>query len=190
VTEAQWLRLFVALELPAAAREALAAWREAHLAGERGMALRPIPAGDLHLTLCFLGAQPADAAESIAAACRGVGGWRAPTLWLDAPVWLPRRRPRVLAVALADPEGELRAVQSTLSGALVAGGWFTPESRPFFPHVTVARVRAQARVKAHALQPPEPLEVRGERITLFRSQTRPTGAVYEPLATVALDLGV
>lgn len=140
----------------------------------------------MHVTLCFLGAQPADAAAAIAAACQSVATWGAPTLWLDAPVWLPRRRPRVLAVALSDPEGELRAVQSTLSGALVAGGWFVPESRPFYPHVTVARVRVHARVKPHALEPPEPLELRAERITLFRSQTRPDGARYEALATVAL----
>ena len=49
------LRLFVALEVPPAVREALAAFRDAAADAE---VWRPVPAESLHLTLAFLGRRP------------------------------------------------------------------------------------------------------------------------------------
>src|SRR5947209_6853018 len=109
-------RLFVALELPAEIRAALASWRP------RVAGWRLLPDEALHVTLCFLGWVDAAAVDPIAAAC-GVVSDRAPVrLALSEPVWLPRRRPRVLAVSLTDTSGELAAVQAALALALAAGG--------------------------------------------------------------------
>jgi 2'-5' RNA ligase len=177
-------RLFVALELPASTRDILARWRGAVLR-EIG-ALRPVPVEYLHATLCFLGSRSVREIDEIAEACRVVAGEPAVASQLGEPLWLPRRRPGVLAVALEDPEGGLARVQAALSSALVAGGWYAPESRPFLAHVTVARVAKNARVRAAALEPPPAAAVSCSRVTLYRSRLGSGGARYEPLSVVEL----
>jgi 2'-5' RNA ligase len=81
-------------------------------------------------------------------------------------------------------------LQGAVSDALEAGGWYTPEKRPFWPHITLARVkRGERRVPAppgEPLPPGEPFDT--PVLTLYRSTLRPQGALYEPLArTVAGD---
>jgi 2'-5' RNA ligase len=183
---AERVRLFVALELPGAVRDALGRWREAVVGGSGG-ALRPVSTESLHVTLCFLGARSAGEVEAIAAACGVLAGFSAVRLELEQGIWLAPRRPRVLAVKLRDGDGRLGGVQRRLSSTLAAGGWYEPERRAFLPHVTVARVRDPSR-----LRPPPPLPVlpelsfRGEVVTLLRSRPGPGGSRYEPLARVSL----
>ncbi|MGO9495439.1 MAG: RNA 2',3'-cyclic phosphodiesterase [Solirubrobacteraceae bacterium] len=182
---AQNARLFVALELPDVAREALSLWRSAVVAEVPG--LRPVRPEDLHATLCFLGSRPEDEIDQIAAACGVAAGEPVVDSAFGEALWLPARRPRVLAVALSDPDGVIARVQSVLSGALVAGGWYAPESRPFLAHVTVARVGHDARVRPVKLPaPPGDLAVRCSSVTLYRSRLGSGGARYEPLASVSL----
>src|SRR6476620_6251962 len=113
-------RLFVALELPASARDILARWRASTL--RENPALRRGPVEHLHATLCFLGARPVSQIDAIVAACGVVAGEPVVEPRLGEPVWLPRRRPRVLAVSLEDQDGALARLQATLASALVAGG--------------------------------------------------------------------
>jgi 2'-5' RNA ligase len=70
-----------------------------------------------------------------------------------------------------------------MSGALEAGGWYRSEKRPFWPHVTLARVkRGQRRVPAPPDHPPPPGDpFEAGTVTLYRSTLRPQGALYEPL---------
>jgi 2'-5' RNA ligase len=177
-------RLFVALELPASARDILARWRAATLRDIP--ALRPVPVEHLHATLCFLGSRPASQIDEIAAACGVVAGEPAVEPRLAEPVWLPARRPRVLAVRLEDGSDALARVQAAVSSALVAGGWYAPESRPFFGHVTVARIARDARIKPPRLEPPPAVDVHCSRVTLYRSRLGSSGARYDPLSTVEL----
>ena len=138
-------RLFVALELPAPIRALLVAWRDPAVAAA-GTRVRPLDPGALHATLCFLGAQSEDAIEPIATACASaLAGASPPPAALGPAMWLPRRRPRVLAVGLADTTGALAGVQARVAAALVAGGWYRAERRSYLPHVTVARVRGELR---------------------------------------------
>ena len=183
------VRLFVALELPEEVRAALVHWRAAAL--ERVRALRPIVPEALHVTLCFLGARPAGEIGEIARACSGAlaGAPLAEELRLDAGLWLPPRAPRVLAVGIADEAGAVRAVQASLSDALSAGGWYTPEKRPYLAHVTVARVRARERARTVELPPVPPLGFGAEAVTLYRSRLERSGARYEALARVGLHRG-
>jgi 2'-5' RNA ligase len=179
-------RLFVALELPSEAREALVRWRSSVAGDVAG--LRFVRPEDLHATLCFLGSRPEDEIDAIAGACGVVAGEPVADSGFGEALWLPARRPRVLAVALMDPDGVIARVQSVLSDALVAGGWHAPESRPFLAHVTVARVERDARVRAVSLPPPPGgSAVRCSRVTLYRSQLGAGGARYSALASV--DLG-
>lgn len=178
------MRLFAALELPDAVREKLLRWGAGVVRATAG--LRLLPPQSLHVTLCFLGGQDAGEVDAILAAAAAAASLPAAPLRLAESLWLPRRAPRVLAVALRDPEAKLAAVQAHLSTALAAGGWYVPERRPFLAHVTVARVRAGARVRAMPLEPPQPVALVGRSVTLYRSRLSRGGARYEPLGSVQL----
>jgi RNA 2',3'-cyclic 3'-phosphodiesterase len=177
-------RLFVALELAAEARGALVEWRSRECSELPG--LRMVPPEDLHATLCFLGSRPAREIDEIAAACGVVAGEPVAETRFGEPVWLPRRRPRVLAVELEDGGGALARIQAVLSSALVEGGWYAPEARAYLAHVTVARVAKDARIKTSRLTAPPSVAVRCSRVTLYRSRLSPSGARYEPLRVVEL----
>ena len=183
-------RLFVALDLPKDAREALAAWGREVAAGDGAeRRLRLVPADALHVTLCFLGWRDEGQAEEIATLALGAvpEGAPAPPLALGPGAWLPPRRPRVLAVDLADEAGALADLQARVSDALAARAAFEPEKRPFRPHVTVARVPRGVRAGGREEPPPPaPLRFPGAAVTLYRSRLSGAGAQYEPLARAEL----
>lgn len=182
-------RLFVALDLPDEARTALCRWREEALSHAVG--LRLTAPEFLHATLCFLGWRPLIEIDAIGAACSVAAQHPAPQLAWGRPMWLPRRRPRVLSVELHDPGQALARLQSSLSEALEAGGWYQPEKRRYLPHVTVARVsgsgRAPASLSALELRSPEGIAFRACGVTLYRSRLLRGGARYEPLESVMLS---
>jgi 2'-5' RNA ligase len=177
------LRLFAALELPRVAVAALEAFRDAAADPD---VWRPVPAESLHVTLAFLGATDEEAVPRLEAALRADPDPRAPRLRLAGSLLLPPRRPRVLCAALEDPDGTLGELQARVSAGLAATGAYTPEARPFRPHVTVARLRSGARAPRVVDVVPERVEFRGESLTLFVSRLSPRGARYEPLVRVGL----
>jgi RNA 2',3'-cyclic 3'-phosphodiesterase len=177
-------RLFVALDLPADVRSALFAWAREHVGAMAR--LRLVDPESLHVTLCFLGSRPTAEVGEIAGACRAVAGLPLAPLAVAAALWLPPRRPRVLTVELTDAEGRLAPVQSTLSQALAAGGFYEPEARPFLAHVTVARVQREARPRREELPPPEPLRFTASTVTLYQSRLGKGPAHYEALSSVEL----
>jgi 2'-5' RNA ligase len=183
-------RLFVALDLPEGVRAGIAAWAGVALADP---ALRPIRPESLHITLAFLGYLPEKEIPrlgEIVEASRAP----APSIALGDPVPRPERgRPRLFALP-ADSPGAV-SLQAELREKLVAARLYEPEKRPFWPHVTVARVRREARgSKRPALvpRPPKGLpkdlsqKLHGVRLTLYLSQIQPQGAKYTPLAQVEL----
>lgn len=174
------LRLFVALELPAAARDALVAFRDAAADPELW---RPVPAESMHLTLAFLGRRPETDVPVIDAILHDAAG-PPPRLQLAGGRLLPPRRARVLCADLADPDETLAGLQGRVSEELTAAGLYTPEKRPFRAHATVARLRSRARPPRSVAAAPEPLEFLGEALTLFVSRLHPHGARYEPRARV------
>jgi RNA 2',3'-cyclic 3'-phosphodiesterase len=179
-------RLFVALELPGDVRSELVRWRGEALRHTPG--LREVEPASLHVTLCFLGLLPVSEIGRIGAATAGAldGEPGAGGLSLAAALWLPERRPRVLAVALDDPSGRLARLQSLIADALSAGGWYTPEERPFVAHATVARVGRGARVRPVPIEAPPAVAFDGSTVTLFRSRPGGAGARYEPLRSARL----
>ena len=181
---AERARLFVALDLPAKVREELVSWR-ATLGDARE--LRLIATEYLHATLCFLGWQAAEEIEPIAQVCREIAADSAAIrLGLSDAVWLPSRRPRVLAVILADPDGGLAGLQASLSERLQAGGWYVPEKRSFLAHVTLARVPTGARARSRPVSSRPELDFVGGELTLYRSHLDRAGARYEPQARISL----
>ncbi len=183
-------RLFVALDLPAELREGIASWGGEELADE---SLRPVPLESLHVTLAFLGHRPEGEIEPIAAVMRERSG---PAPWvelLDPVQRPPRGRARLYALPALSPGAE--ALQGGLAQGLAGAGFYEPEKRPFWPHVTVARVRPEGRGSRRpgiVSEPPGKLpaalsEARiCRRVTLYRSELQPSGARYVPLAQVQL----
>jgi 2'-5' RNA ligase len=194
-------RLFVALDLPDRVREPLAAWQRRELGDP---ALRTVAPDALHVTLCFLDYHPERLIERIAAAIEGIAPRPVEVRFEPEPVAVPRNRPRLFAAdAPSEATGEL---QAELSAGLEAEGFYTPEKRPFWSHVTVARVRPERgekgpprrrrRGKPRVVErPPGPLPEAlldpffGVRVTLYRSHLRPAGAEYAPLAGFDLPSG-
>jgi RNA 2',3'-cyclic 3'-phosphodiesterase len=183
-------RLFVALDLSEKTREGLADWGREALADP---ALRPVASESLHITLAFLGHRPEKEIEAITAAVRES---TAPAPWVelrDPEQRPPRGRARLYALPVISPGAE--ALQAGLEQRLVEAGFYEPEKRPFWPHVTVARVRPEARGSrrpAVVSEPPGPLPEELEeprtsvRMRLYRSVLQPSGARYVPLAQVEL----
>jgi 2'-5' RNA ligase len=172
-------RLFVALDLPADARAALAEFRcraDPHV-------WRPVPDEALHVTLVFLGHLPAGSSDRVAEIVRERAG-PAADLALGPALLLPPRRARVLCAEVSDGAGALAAVQARLAEGLA--GFREPERRRFRPHATVARLRSGERSPRTAPEGPAPVSFAGEAVTLYRSRLSREGAHYEPLARVPL----
>ncbi len=173
-------RLFIALELPPAARSALARWAAETVGAIAGVRL--IAEADLHVTLAFLGWRPADdvpAAEHIVA---GLGG-PAPELAPSGTAWLPPRRPRLAAVDLADPAGTAGALHARTASEVSERLGIAPDPRPFRPHVTVARLGRSRRPRCGpALAPPNLPAFHAAAVSLLESHLEPGGARYGLLA--------
>jgi 2'-5' RNA ligase len=179
---------------PAAARSARGAGRgreDRRPSTRATRRLRLLEPGVLHLTLIFLGNRPVGEIEAIGAALhehRAAVG----ELSVGAPLWLPPRRPRALAVEIRDPAGELSRLQATLSGAIAEATGWEPERRRFRAHITVVRVSGRAAGDANPeliehLPPTPRLHFTPPTIVLYRSRLSPQGAAYEAVTTCELD---
>ena len=174
----------MALDLPADVRAQLAAWRDGLVAG-RGD-LRPVAEQALHVTLAFLGYRAEKEAAAIAEAMSSAATGDAPLLVPAETKPIPPRRPRLFALDLEDPDGACGRLQQAVSDALEAGRFYTPEKRPFWPHVTLARVKRNQRAQPLPAEPPPIEPFRAAQLTLYRSTLRPQGAQYDALAQASL----
>jgi RNA 2',3'-cyclic 3'-phosphodiesterase len=194
-------RLFVAVDPPQSVREQLLAWARGaatRLSAQRPNGalgeLRVLEPEALHVTLCFLGSRPVGEVEVIGSALlecdRGVG-----ELEVGAPLWLPPRRPRVLAVEVHDRGGGLTRLQASVARALTRATGWEAERRRFKAHLTVARTRGRppSRRAAASTEPALPatpqVSFSPSAMILYRSWLSRAGASYEPLATYVLEAG-
>ncbi|MGA2320829.1 MAG: RNA 2',3'-cyclic phosphodiesterase [Solirubrobacteraceae bacterium] len=187
-------RLFVAIDPPEGVREALVLWARNVARGsgspKRGAhaQLRVLEGESLHLTLCFLGSRPLQEIDAITAALSSCAGAGVHELSLGAPLWLPVKRPRALAVEVKDRAGELARLHGAIAGL---SGSERPRRR-FRAHITVARARAsratrgQGSPDAAELPPTPELRFTPDCIVLYRSRLAPAGASYEALASARL----
>ena len=180
-------RLFFALWPDEEQRAALV-----HAAGKivRRCGGRPVPATNLHVTLAFLGSVPEPRLEEL----RSIARRAAATFLKDAgPLNVSLEglehwaKPQVLAV-LEREEGSLGAPLSgivKLARILIAetaAGGFSPDLKPFRPHVTVARKVAR---------PPRERAVRNvqwsfDEFALIESRTLAEGPVYSVVESYVL----
>jgi RNA 2',3'-cyclic 3'-phosphodiesterase len=184
-------RLFVALDLPQDVRTGVVEWQQTALADP---ALRIVRPEALHITLVFLGYQAEKDIKAIAKAAFATDA-EAPAVELQAdPLGIPPgKRPRL--IALGANSDETVALQARVEERLVAGGFYEPEKRAFWPHLTVARVKPEApksrkpaliRTEPHSLPEHMFRFFRPTRLVLFKSHLRRSGAEYEPMAELEL----
>ncbi len=180
-------RLFVAADPPAEVRADVSEWARHLVRFTPG--LRAVPASNIHITLAFIGDRDATDIPAIATAVADAtepdAGLPVPALSLGAPIWLPRRRPRALALEIHDDRGDLAALQAGVAAALGrAIGWHA--GRPFRAHLTAARTGRGFEAGGLRLPVSPALEFEPEAVTLYRSELLPEGARYEPLDRIEL----
>jgi 2'-5' RNA ligase len=174
------LRLFFALWPTAGEQQAMIASAMSAAAASGG---RPIPAGNLHVTLAFLGSVGRARLDSLCAVAREqVRGAPVRLCFQTLQHWA---RPQILC-ATADPAAVeasgAAALATRLREATLAAG-FSPDLKPFHAHVTVARKVA----RAPAEQSMTPVSWNCTGFALVMSTTVPGGSVYSALETYPLD---
>ncbi len=169
-------RLFIALELPASAVQALCLARDELSARAQG---RFVPDAQLHITLWFLGdADAAGRRAALAALAAGASASGPLQLRLGPCGFFgPRHSPGVWAQALGAQQGFL-AVQSAMESVLAPAG-YPREERAFRPHVTLGRRVAWP---AGAPLPAPSCAFAAEWLTLQRSTLLPGGPQYDVVA--------
>ena len=101
-----------------------------------------------------------------------------------APV--PRRRPRLLALELSDEEGRGARLNQAVADGLAEAKLHQAEPRPFWAHVTIARVRRGARPRPPASVGPWVEAFTARTLTLYRSNQAPAGVRYSALERMEL----
>lgn len=181
------LRLFVAVTIPPDRLEAVDRALEP-LKPALGDA-RWVPVANQHVTLKFLGWVGPDLVEPVHEVCARVARSHAAARVSLAPMgtFPGRTRVRVLWAGLDDEASLLTSLAAGLDSGLERLG-FAAETRPFTPHLTVARLRRPKRLEAGLPVLPDealrPFEVRD--LHLFRSHLSPRGARYEAIAAFPL----
>jgi RNA 2',3'-cyclic 3'-phosphodiesterase len=179
------MRLFVALGVPPDLRGS--AWNALEPLRVALPDARWAPPENWHVTVKFLGDTTAEVAVETTARLEAVAEHAVPfpTNLTEVGAFPNAAAARVLWLGLDDRAGRMAelalGVDASLSGA------FPPASRPFTPHMTVARIHPASRLPASfadAAVPGAPFTV-GE-IVLFRSHPGRPAPRYEALARLPL----
>ncbi|MFA5530398.1 MAG: RNA 2',3'-cyclic phosphodiesterase [Thiohalomonadaceae bacterium] len=134
---------------------------------------RPLPAGNLHITLEFLGNVPADALECLLACGNGYPG---ESFCLTVDQAGSFRHTGIVWLAPVEvPAGLTRLYEHLHTGVARCG--ISTDERPFRPHLTV--MRKARRGPAVALVEPIPWSV--DDFVLVESVTFPEGSRYQVL---------
>lgn len=179
------MRTFIAFKLP---EEVIASLGELQTAlKQQGLKLRWVRPDNIHLTLKFLGEISAEDILEVKRIIRGVSQSQT-AFSLEAKglgVFPTVKKARVLWSGIHGDVKRLGELQSNLDRALADIG-FEPEKRTFRGHLTLGRVngRVDGRALASAISrfgsfasPP----LTAERLILFKSDLKPSGAVYQEL---------
>jgi 2'-5' RNA ligase len=147
---------------------------------------------NIHLTLKFLGpveeSKIQRVCEAAGRAARAIGPIEITIA--GAGCFPSARSPRVLWIGLREVPGDLKRLYEAIEDEM-AGCGFELEGRRFSPHLTIGRMRSQHNARPLA----ERLLLTGfaaesfhaREITVMRSDLKPTGSIYTPLAVVPLS---
>ena len=188
----QTIRSFIAFELPAAVISLLD-----HVQQElKSLRLKAgwVRPQNIHLTLRFLGnINPADIENIGGAMADAVAECTPFTLTVGGIGFFPGiKRPRIIWVGLGGATAVLLEVQRNLEDRLATVG-FPKEKRSFKAHLTLGRIRqaVDPNTLGRAIEYCSDIgrqQFTADRIILFKSDLRPSGAVYSQLKQVDLRI--
>jgi len=187
------VRSFIAIELPDELKRGLSQLEARLKLGKQPWVKWVDPYG-IHLTLKFLGSIAADRIGEITRAmeeaAQGIPPFHLEVKGLG--VFPNLRRVQVVWVGMGGEVDRLRQLQQRVESNLVPLG-FAAESRPFTPHLTLARLREQApldeRQRFGQLIGSTRFEagtIEVDAINLIRSQLTREGAIYSRISSVNL----
>jgi 2'-5' RNA ligase len=187
------MRLFIAVELDDEAKDAIGAEQKriASAMRESRSMLKWIKRDQMHLTLVFLGEVPEARVPALTEAVRQpVAQPPFDLAFGGLGTFPPHGAPRVLWVAVLDGAKNLVDLQRVMAARVVACG-IALESRPFSPHLTLARWRdSRPSDRRAALASPGGSVIARVRVpaaTLFHSRLSPSGSTHTPLARATLS---
>jgi 2'-5' RNA ligase len=193
------LRAFIALELSTETQTALAELQQRLKMVVPPQSVRWTAPENIHLTLHFLGDVTADEVSKISDLLRAAASTCSPfTLTLGGLGCFPNtRRPRIVWTGVSGQVEMLTKLHRKLGEGLKTEVGFTPEARPYAPHLTLGRVKdglpqRQLSQLGQLLEQTQPqvrqvaaLDV--AEIYLMQSDLKPTGPVYTQLAAAVLN---
>ena len=181
------IRTFLAIEIP---KEILDQFGRFHYRLGRSMTgvVRWARPGSIHLTLKFFGNITERDIRNIEDALKDKAKAFAPIPVAVGTmgVFPNLSRPRVLWVGITTGLEELTAMQAEIEAALEKAG-FPREERAYRPHLTLGRMKSERRIEGldKAVQEHGDYSAgsfTAEEMILLRSDLKPTGPVYTPLA--------
>lgn len=183
-------RLFIAIELPPSVLAQLTDVQDHFKKRTPPRTVRWVNPDGIHLTLKFLGDVPVTKRDSLEEAlAKAVEGHTPFTLSTGSLGCFPNaNRPRVAWIGLQNQIEALAALRDAVE-RLIAPLGYPAEDRPFSPHLTLGRVRREARrddiqkLGDLIANSPPPTAQRWQvtGVSLIRSELKPTGAVYTAL---------
>ena len=184
-------RIFIAIELPVDVVRGLDGTISLLRERVETPDIKWVTAGNIHVTLKFLGDVPRaridEIGRSLEPICAATPPMRLSVAGLGA--FPSARAPRVVWAGLEGDTEPLSSLAHNVDAALVALG-YPAESRPFTPHLTLARVRQEASGDVRArlgevilrTRMSQSLPFQAGSASIMRSQLMPRGAVYSRLA--------
>ena len=176
------MRLFIALEIPIAARQNLATL----IASLRAVTREPrwVRAENLHVTLKFLDEVAEDKLAAVQTALGGIRSPQAVTVQFRGLGFFPNaRNPRVFWAGL-EASSNLKTLAADIEGAMEKCG-IARERRELSPHLTLARLEGalpEALRKAIADNAQREFgSLRTGEFLLMQSKLKPAGAEYTTL---------
>jgi 2'-5' RNA ligase len=188
------IRSFIAIELPPEVQASLGR-TQSRLRTDARAPVKWVDPAIMHLTLKFLGNVNAgdigNLTSALEEACRGVAPFQLQISGLG--VFPSPRRVQVVWVGLSGDVEKLGTLQKRIDAKLAPLG-FKAESRAFTPHLTLARVREEARpeerqhlgelVAGTAAEHTDSFTV--DAVHLMKSQLMRSGPIYSRLASIML----
>ena len=185
------IRTFIAIEIPKTVISKIRELQDAIKA--YGFKIRWVRAENIHLTLKFLGDIEESKIIEITKAVSKTAKEHSPIALKakDIGVFPGIKRPRVLWVGLAGQIETLVRLQQTLDENLIVLG-FPREERPFKGHLTMGRIKDKIDVKKlgdalMAFRSFESETFTAGQIILYKSELKPSGAVYTELASASIS---
>jgi 2'-5' RNA ligase len=176
------VRAFFGLPVPEPQRSALAAYLEACAAA--APEFRWTQESNLHLTIRFIGSVDGELVLQIAARLAAVAPAGFDLELGDIGTFKRSRLARVVWLGLRSGSAAAVQLAARVEAECQASG-LEGESRPFQPHLTLARARERDGSPLPALPaPPSLARWRARELVLYSSRLTRTGAVHEPMVTI------